>query len=304
MKPEVFHPAQIEVQTRAGVKELAARVGRGLRRELPDIARRFVAEQRMLFVGSRDRQGRVWASVMFGDPGFLQAINEYTIRVDGKLPADDPLIDIIADDAELSFLILDPESRRRMVMSGKSSTNSDGTFSLTGQRIFSLCPQYIQKRRIDGSIADRSLNRQAYVSGELSATQRDLIEAADTFFVATFNNETGAYISHRGGQPGFAITRESGQVLFPNYKGNMILQSLGNLAANPHVGLLWFDFEFGHILQLSGEAEIVWDDRDLQKFPGAQQVVVVDVRDVIDHGEVSPLRWAFEEYSSSNPRIK
>jgi predicted pyridoxine 5'-phosphate oxidase superfamily flavin-nucleotide-binding protein len=99
----------------------------------------------------------------------------------------------------------------------------------------------------------------------------------DMFFLATADAEGRPQCSYKGGEPGFVRVLDATTIAFPNYDGNGMYLSMGNLAVNPHVGLLFIDFtaQRPSRLRLNGEASI--DERDplVDAYPGAQFVVRV-----------------------------
>jgi predicted pyridoxine 5'-phosphate oxidase superfamily flavin-nucleotide-binding protein len=138
-------------------------------------------------------------------------------------------------------------------------------------------------------------------SHELTGEQRRLISEADTFFIASAQPEGGADASHRGGNPGFIRFLDENTLEFPDYPGNTMFNTLGNIAVNPNAGLLFLDFERGGTLQLTGEARIVWDAERAASFAGAKRVVEFRVEEAIETRGIVPLRWRFEGYSPFNP---
>ena len=72
---------------------------------------------------------------------------------------------------------------------------------------------------------------------------------------------------------------------------------MGNILLNHQVGILFVDFETGHLLSITGEANIIWDGDDLQAFEGAEQLIQITIRDIVYRPEALPFRWAFQEYS-------
>nr|WP_236587970.1 pyridoxamine 5'-phosphate oxidase family protein [Tumebacillus amylolyticus] len=106
------------------------------------------------------------------------------------------------------------------------------------------------------------------------------IEASEFFFLATSNSAGECDCSFRGGGPGTVRVLDPQTLVFPDYPGNGLYQSLGNLLENPHIGMLFIDFEKGQRLRVNGVARISTDARDLELFPGALSVVYVTVRDV------------------------
>ena len=101
----------------------------------------------------------------------------------------------------------------------------------------------------------------------------------------------GADMSHRGGKPGFVKIEEDGSFIFPEFSGNNHYNTLGNLNKNPVAGLLFQDFETGHLLQLTCSVEILWDDERIQDFQGALRFVrfQLDEGVLIENG--MPMRW-------------
>jgi uncharacterized protein len=108
---------------------------------------------------------------------------------------------------------------------------------------------------------------------------RAFIERMDMFFLATADAQGRPQCSYKGGAPGFVRVLDPTTLAFPSYDGNGMFLSLGNLAVNPQVGMLFIDFraERPSRLRVSGTAAI--DERDplLGEYPQAQLVVRVSV---------------------------
>jgi predicted pyridoxine 5'-phosphate oxidase superfamily flavin-nucleotide-binding protein len=115
------------------------------------------------------------------------------------------------------------------------------------------------------------------VHATLTAEDREFIERMDMLFLATADAEGRPQCSYKGGDPGFVSVPDEHTVAFPNYDGNGMYLSAGNLRVNPHVGLLFIDF-YGRPprrLRLNGVARIEHDDPLLERYPRAQFVVRV-----------------------------
>jgi len=106
---------------------------------------------------------------------------------------------------------------------------------------------------------------------------RAFIETRPMFFLATADAEGRPDCSYKGGRPGFVRVVGPGTVAFPSYDGNGMFKSLGNILVNPHVGLLFVDFEHPKRLRVNGRASVHEDDPLLAEFVGAQLVVRVQV---------------------------
>lgn len=131
-------------------------------------------------------------------------------------------------------------------------------------------------------------------AGVLDERLRQIISRIDTFFVGSADPEGNADASHRGGNPGFLQVLSPNRLRWPDYRGNSMFMTLGNISANPRCGLLIPDWDTGTTLQLTGTAEIIWDE-------GPQCSVEFSVDEVIDLTDVSPLRWGQAELSPANP---
>ena len=109
---------------------------------------------------------------------------------------------------------------------------------------------------------------------------RAFIEARDMFFLATADAEGRPTCSYKGGDPGFVRVLDAHTLAFPNYDGNGMYLSTGNVLANHAVGLLFIDLERGHRMRLEGDATIDVDDPLEREYPEAQFVVRVRARAV------------------------
>jgi hypothetical protein len=92
-------------------------------------------------------------------------------------------------------------------------------------------------------------------------------------------------VSHRGGKPGFVrvdIDGGRGVLTIPDFRGNFMFNTLGNLAADPRAGLLLVGFEHGGTLQLSGRARIEWDQSAVAAYEGAERLVELTVDAVVE----------------------
>jgi predicted pyridoxine 5'-phosphate oxidase superfamily flavin-nucleotide-binding protein len=118
------------------------------------------------------------------------------------------------------------------------------------------------------------------VSDTISANDRAFIEDRDMFFLATADADGRPTCSYKGGEPGFVRVLDTQTVAFPNYDGNGMYLSAGNVLVNPAVGLLFIDFERGHRMRLDGTASIDLEDPLRTDYPEAQFVVRVMARAV------------------------
>ena len=126
-------------------------------------------------------------------------------------------------------------------------------------------------------LADRIEER--LVQTELDAADVAFIERQIMFFLATSDEHGHLNCSFKGGPRGFVRVLDAQTLAFPDYNGNGMFLSMGNLLSNAQVGLLFIDFEQQVRLRVNGEASVDPDDPLLKDFPGAQMIVRVHVRE-------------------------
>ena len=80
-----------------------------------------------------------------------------------------------------------------------------------------------------------------------------------------------------------------------------MFQTLGNLTPDGRAGLLFLDFQTGDVLQLTGQAAIIWDSPRLAEWPGARRLIEFVIAGVTVRRKTFPLRWQLIEYSPFNP---
>jgi uncharacterized protein len=296
---DVYHEGERLAQRRAGLRDQGEFSSRAIRAEVPDVAREFLAQQPMVVVGSADDDGRMWASLLTGEPGFLRAEGATTVIVAARPAPGDPLRERLAAPAPVGMIAIEPASRRRMRMNGRSAPAANG-IRVALDQVYANCPKYIQKRdaRWEAAIAAAPI-----VSSALTEDQRALIGRADTFFVATADRDSNADASHRGGNPGFVHVVSPTVLRWPDYVGNAMFNTLGNLEVNPAAGLLFPDWLTGTTVQLTGTARTDWDPAGALSIPGAQRVVEFTVSGVVEIPGASPLRWSAPSYSRFNPPV-
>ena len=253
----------------------------------------------MIVAGSTGADGRVWASLLTGEPGFLRVLDERTLRIDARPGPGDPLEENLKPGVDVGLISIDLSTRWRVRLNGKAERRPESIYVYVRQ-VYGNCTKYIQMREPGVSGNPPGVEPAAARRAEtLTEGQRRLISSSDTFFIASAHPEGGADASHRGGLPGFVRFLEKDTLVFPDYSGNNMFNTLGNITANPETGLLFVDFERGGTLQLSGEARVAWEPARAAEFAGSQRVVEFRVGEAIEN--IVPLRWRFAAYSPFNP---
>jgi uncharacterized protein len=113
------------------------------------------------------------------------------------------------------------------------------------------------------------------VHDRFTPEDRSFIERLDMFFLATVDSMGQPTCSYKGGDPGFVTIVDDCTLAFPNYDGNGMYLSMGNVDATHHVGLLFIDFERQRRMRVDGTAELRHEDPLLPVYPQAQFVVRV-----------------------------
>ncbi|WP_406090995.1 pyridoxamine 5'-phosphate oxidase family protein [Kitasatospora purpeofusca] len=295
-----YHPGERAVQARTGRTDRADHSGRAVGSTVPAVAARFLTERRMLVVGAADADGRLWATQLSGPAGFLRAPDERTVTVAAHPAGADPLAAALARPAEVGTVALDPAARRRMRVNGRSTPDGRGGLVIAAEQVYANCPKYIQRRHpLDRPGAGTP--RRVAAGPLLSTAQQLLVSTADTFFVATTGPDGRTDASHRGGNPGFLRVLGPDRLRWPDYAGNNMFMTLGNLEFDPRAGLLVPDWETGGALLVTGEARTDWSDPAAAGLPGAERVVDLTVTGVVELADATPLSWTEPEYSPANP---
>ncbi len=136
----------------------------------------------------------------------------------------------------------------------------------------------LQDRFDTRRLADRLEER--IVVDFIDDEDKAFIEARDMFFLATVDPRGFPSCSYKGGEPGFVQVLDGRTIAFPNYDGNGMYLSMGNLDAHPKIGMLFIDWAAPSRLRLHGEASISYDDALKADYPEAQFIVRVDVHEV------------------------
>jgi predicted pyridoxine 5'-phosphate oxidase superfamily flavin-nucleotide-binding protein len=118
------------------------------------------------------------------------------------------------------------------------------------------------------------------VHDRIDKNDRAFIERMDMFFIATVDEQGHANCSYKGGEPGFIRVVDERTIAFPNYDGNGMYLSMGNILKTNQVGLLFIDFERRHRMRLNGEATIDASDPLMAEYPEAQFIVRVKAREI------------------------
>ncbi len=266
-----FHEGELAVQRATGERATGAANGRIIADRMVPAAVGFIARQSLAVVASVDGDGRPWCSALVGPAGSFTAPDLGRAALDRAAGRpDDPLWSNVRQDPRAGVLFLEVGSRKRYRVNGRVADPDGDPLVVEVDEAFGNCPRYVTRRRIVISPPDGN----GRASGETDAAggfetgggdsagaiavgvrlgdgERRTIAAADTMFVASANPRRLLDASHRGGRPGFVEVRGD-ELWVPDYPGNGMFMTLGNLRLHPPAGLLFVDFAASETLQLTG----------------------------------------------------
>lgn len=297
-KLETWHAGEKAIQEKAGVAKRMEIAGQRIVRDyMPDQHREFYAQIPFMALGSVDLRGDAWATFVTGRPGFVASPTPRRLSIDLQPDPSDPASEGMRDGDAIGLLGIELHTRRRNRVNGILATNAGKPLGFNVDQSFGNCPQYIQLRdykfvrnpteHYDGVVEEGT---------ELDEVDREMIHAADTFFVASYverEDRRQVDVSHRGGKAGFVRIGEDGTLTIPDFNGNYFFATLGNILMNGKAGLAFVDFEAGDILQLTGDATVILNAPEIAAFQGAERLWNFRVRKVIRRRSAIALRWTF-----------
>jgi ferredoxin-NADP reductase/predicted pyridoxine 5'-phosphate oxidase superfamily flavin-nucleotide-binding protein len=293
----------------------------------------------LLAIGALDNESRPWTALWGGAPGFSEPIGGGFVGtrtlVDSKY---DPVVHALVGGAEkgemlqpqgegkmVSGLAIDLVTRKRVKIAGKMAAGTIRPISIEIEEGASLpadaprtqdqiqlvtkieqslgnCPKYLNQYELRPAL----LTPQLLSSGpSLSPEARSLVDKADMFFLST-SSGSDMDTNHRGGPPGFIRIVSPTCIIYPEYSGNRLYQSLGNLQLNPLIGITVPDFESGDVLYTTGRASILIGADAEKAMPGTNLAVKIDLTDTRYVKQGLAFRGALQisGYSPYNPRLR
>lgn len=243
---------------------------------------------------------------IFGQPGSLRADTESTLSIaKDAVPTNDILLqNSKVPGTALSMLGIDLLKRVRHRINGAAgvSDNDKAEILFNVLEYSPNCPKYINRRQLL-PMGPNALpivpNAKRAERTSLNEEDMEMIRFMDTLFIGTHNPGGGADVNHRGGKPGFVRVLDSNKIIWPEYRGNGMYFSSGNLECNKEAGVTMIDFENGDILQMSGFAIVDWEHTG--ELDGATRTITFTIRDVVRIHGATDYRWELLDYSPYNP---
>ncbi len=274
-----FHSGEAQIQAESGVDTTGYddATDQMFLPELNPSEERFVAQRTFSSAASIDTTGRPWASPLIGAAGELFTIKDLvTVQVRPRRFDGDPLFDNVAAMGSMGILYFNPSNRRRAKSLGHGSVDSDGSITYEMTRIFGICPKYIFKRDHDTETAlSIPADHMPTVAAALTTDDQNQFTMSDTIFLASRSEQHGVDPTHRGGQPGFVTVIDDTTISLPDYVGNGMFQTLGNMLLDDRIGAVTIDYQTGRILQVTGRGRIQTADGDLTK-----RTLIIEIEEV------------------------
>jgi predicted pyridoxine 5'-phosphate oxidase superfamily flavin-nucleotide-binding protein len=158
----------------------------------------------------------------------------------------------------------------------------------------------LQDIRETRPIADRL--QEVTMRAAFTAEDRAFITSRSMMFVATADAQGHPECSYKGGLPGFVQVLDDRTLAFPDYDGNGMYRSWGNVLVNPAIGLLFLDFEAPRRLRVNGSARVAAEDPLIAAFPGAVFIVRVTASMIFPNCPRYLHKMQLVEYSAYAPR--
>ncbi|WP_433860530.1 pyridoxamine 5'-phosphate oxidase family protein [Pseudomonas thivervalensis] len=296
-----WHEGELTLQRSVGAVDMMAGVGqRQLARTwMPDQHREFYAQLPFVVLGAVDHQGDVWATLRTGQPGFMNSPDPQTLHINLEPEPNDPAQEGMGEGDAIGMLGIELHTRRRNRMNGVVRRQLVPGLEIAVSQAYGNCPRYINLRQYQFVDAQAVAPRQLTVSDPLV---RRLVTAADSFYIATYvvrDGERQVDASHRGGKPGFVRMDEDGSLTVPDFSGNLFFNTLGNILLNPRAGLVFVDFQSGDLLQMSGSAQVLLDDPEINAFQGAERLLRFTPQRIVHRPAAIALRWKDQDEGDS-----
>jgi uncharacterized protein len=252
-----FHEGEVLTQRRAGVEADATRLERMLSStHFSAGAAKILASQKFAAMTGRDPEGLLWVSPLSAPPGFLHGDGN-TLQISAVPREGDPL-QRMPIGQPVGLISIDFAARRRTRINGTLVNHDNTGMRVLVDQVYGNCPQYIHRRDVNVSVLVAAPSADPRHTASLTPAAQAMIAASDTFFFGTTHPTRGADASHRGGPAGFVRVDSPSRLWWPDYPGNNMFNSFGNLAVNDEAALLFVDFATGASLHVSGTAQVEW----------------------------------------------
>ncbi|MBD0404266.1 pyridoxamine 5'-phosphate oxidase family protein [Flammeovirga sp. EKP202] len=226
--------------------------------QIDERASRFIRSLNYAFLSYQDQEGYPQIIPLIGE-GIVRNPSPTTLIL--NLEQHPYLLEIFKIDfttiEKVGLLFIDLLSRRRFRVNGIVKYHAS-QIEIQIVQAYTNCPKYIQSRTLEFNYTPQ--NNKIQKGTNLTKEQVSMIQNADTFFLGTSNADYDMDASHRGGNKGF-VKVDNNVLEVPDYQGNGLYNSLGNMLDYPKVGLMFLDFENSQLLQISGTVTVIFNQQ-------------------------------------------
>lgn len=289
----------------------------------------------LIAVGTVDKEGQPWVTLWGGEPGLARSLGGGVVGIRTPVAGRyDPIVEelvgteatcqVVREEGQgrmVSGLTIDLETRKRVKMYGRmvAGALSSREDEVTGheekiaeiqlvlkiEQSLGNCPKYLNSKHI---VPNFSRPEIVDNTPQLSTGALHLLSKADLFFVSSAQHDHDMDTNHRGGPPGFmrvVSNEQSGAVIcWPEYSGNRLYQSMGNLAINPVAGACVPDFETGDMLYFTGKTQILVGKDAHAMLPRSNLAVKLTIISARFVASALPFRGIEGQRSPYNPAVR
>eukprot|EP01112_Ceratiomyxa_fruticulosa_P022813 TRINITY_DN8481_c0_g1_i1.p1 TRINITY_DN8481_c0_g1~~TRINITY_DN8481_c0_g1_i1.p1 ORF type:complete len:592 (+),score=114.26 TRINITY_DN8481_c0_g1_i1:172-1947(+) len=317
-----WHEGELAMQRKSGFENVYGSHSDWIADYLPTQHAFFYMSLNYFVLATLDERGRPWVSLVTGGPGFVRPIGKTHLKIITRPILGDPLSHNISksvSDSLIAGLGIEFRNRRRNKVNGRlvtsqTSFGADGTLTIVIKvnQTIGNCPKYINCRNLNlvEENPDAKIVYNNPDSEVLPIECVHLITETDVFFlgskhIGNAQSESDMSANHRGGKPGFIrVTSDRKTIIWPDYSGNRMFQTLGNLETNPEIGLLFPNFLNGDILYVTGIAKNLFDNEAEALLKGSKRITCVSVKGFIFSQRALNLLGPIVELSPYDPPVR
>ena len=288
----------------------------------------------LLAIGTLDDQGRPWTNLLGGEPSFARPLGGPMVGVRAAVDTEyDPVVELLVPKAKrhedvvrydgegkiMAGLAIDLMARRRVKLAGRMVAGAVGAYGgddgdearanigelqmgVKIEQSLGNCPKYLNKKAILPAPTKPNLLSD---SPQLPPEALKLLNKADLFFISSTDDGKDMDTNHRGGPAGFmrviSNRMDGAELIYPEYSGNRLYQTLGNLRVTPLAGIVVPDFDTGDVLYATGKTEILMGKDAAAILPHSNLAVKLKITAARFVKEGLPFRGIPDEMSPYNP---
>lgn len=302
----VYHSGELDIQEKVGEQLQANSNGKVITNKIIKGAVNFLEKQPMAIVSTVDNQKRVWTSLLVGDYGFISVNTESSLSFKKNMiysNTEDIFFKNCVENSFIGCLFIELETRRRFRINGLVKTTNN-TIDIDVLEAYPNCPKYIQQRVISSPEGFFKVSSNTTTGAAFTPNIHKWITSSDTLFVGSQSTNQRMDASHRGGNPGFIEILNETTLKIPDYAGNSMYNTFGNITQNPNTGLLFIDFKTKSTLQLTGKAWLLFNQNskiDFEKTGGTGRYWIFQTEEWKITSNHHNVDWEFLSYSPFNP---